>query len=93
MIICAVYLRSGAPILYFFNEHLKQIPNFLYSQHENAEQDLGNGNTNGLQRTVSSESTDSGTAFSINKEQVRNEKYRIFTWFPLQAASRVWIEN
>ncbi|KAM6209971.1 M-phase inducer phosphatase 1 [Sarcoramphus papa] len=31
-------------------------------QHENAEQDLGNGNTNGLQRTVSSESTDSGCA-------------------------------
>ncbi|KFV57906.1 M-phase inducer phosphatase 1, partial [Gavia stellata] len=31
-------------------------------QHENAEQDLGNKNTNGLQRTVSSESTDSGCA-------------------------------
>ncbi|NWZ48718.1 MPIP1 phosphatase, partial [Haliaeetus albicilla] len=30
--------------------------------HENAEQDLGNKNTNGLQRTVSSESTDSGCA-------------------------------
>ncbi|KFQ83560.1 M-phase inducer phosphatase 1, partial [Phoenicopterus ruber ruber] len=29
-------------------------------QHENAEQDLRNKNTNGLQRTVSSESTDSG---------------------------------
>ncbi|XP_049653990.1 M-phase inducer phosphatase 1 isoform X1 [Accipiter gentilis] len=31
-------------------------------QHENTEQDLGNKNTNGLQRTVSSESTDSGCA-------------------------------
>ncbi|XP_052665332.1 M-phase inducer phosphatase 1 isoform X1 [Harpia harpyja] len=31
-------------------------------QHENAEQDVGNKNTNGLQRTVSSESTDSGCA-------------------------------
>ncbi|NXH72685.1 MPIP1 phosphatase, partial [Hydrobates tethys] len=31
-------------------------------QHENAEQDTGNKNTNGLQRTVSSESTDSGCA-------------------------------
>ncbi|NXL67820.1 MPIP1 phosphatase, partial [Chordeiles acutipennis] len=31
-------------------------------QHENAEQDLGNKNANGLQRTVSSESTDSGCA-------------------------------
>ncbi|NXL54100.1 MPIP1 phosphatase, partial [Podilymbus podiceps] len=30
--------------------------------HENAEQDLGSKNTNGLQRTVSSESTDSGCA-------------------------------
>ncbi|NXV37788.1 MPIP1 phosphatase, partial [Rissa tridactyla] len=31
-------------------------------QHENAEQDLENKNANGLQRTVSSESTDSGCA-------------------------------
>ncbi|XP_010080943.1 PREDICTED: M-phase inducer phosphatase 1, partial [Pterocles gutturalis] len=31
-------------------------------QHENADQDTGNKNTNGLQRTVSSESTDSGCA-------------------------------
>ncbi|NXW61197.1 MPIP1 phosphatase, partial [Eurystomus gularis] len=31
-------------------------------QHENAEQDLENKSTNGLQRTVSSESTDSGCA-------------------------------
>ncbi|NXP06993.1 MPIP1 phosphatase, partial [Thinocorus orbignyianus] len=31
-------------------------------QHENMEQDQGNKNTNGLQRTVSSESTDSGCA-------------------------------
>ncbi|NXQ91890.1 MPIP1 phosphatase, partial [Nyctibius grandis] len=31
-------------------------------QHENAEQDVGNKTTNGLQRTVSSESTDSGCA-------------------------------
>ncbi|XP_029864025.1 M-phase inducer phosphatase 1 isoform X1 [Aquila chrysaetos chrysaetos] len=31
-------------------------------QHENPEQDVGNKNTNGLQRTVSSESTDSGCA-------------------------------
>ncbi|NWU68068.1 MPIP1 phosphatase, partial [Pterocles burchelli] len=30
--------------------------------HENADQDTGNKNTNGLQRTVSSESTDSGCA-------------------------------
>ncbi|NXN32081.1 MPIP1 phosphatase, partial [Nycticryphes semicollaris] len=35
--------------------------------HENEEQDLGNKNTNGLQRTVSSESTDSGTASSSKK--------------------------
>ncbi|KAM6411680.1 M-phase inducer phosphatase 1 [Pluvialis apricaria] len=32
------------------------------SQHGSAEQDLGNKNANGLQRTVSSESTDSGCA-------------------------------
>ncbi|NXW48060.1 MPIP1 phosphatase, partial [Nyctiprogne leucopyga] len=31
-------------------------------QHENAEHDVGNKNANGLQRTVSSESTDSGCA-------------------------------
>uniref|UniRef100_A0A8C4UXZ3 M-phase inducer phosphatase n=1 Tax=Falco tinnunculus TaxID=100819 RepID=A0A8C4UXZ3_FALTI len=31
-------------------------------KHENAEQDLGNKNTNGLQRTASSESADSGCA-------------------------------
>ncbi|XP_032299030.1 M-phase inducer phosphatase 1 [Coturnix japonica] len=31
-----------------------------HGQHENTEQDLGNKSTNGLQRTVSSESTDSG---------------------------------
>ncbi|NXE13254.1 MPIP1 phosphatase, partial [Lophotis ruficrista] len=33
-----------------------------HGKHENAEQDLGSKNPNGLQRTVSSESTDSGCA-------------------------------
>ncbi|XP_009953380.1 PREDICTED: M-phase inducer phosphatase 1, partial [Leptosomus discolor] len=43
-------------------ERFKQIPVCLYSQREDAEQDLGNKSANGLQRTVSSESTDSGCA-------------------------------
>ncbi|NWQ92528.1 MPIP1 phosphatase, partial [Burhinus bistriatus] len=56
-----------------FNEHLNQIPNFLYSQHENAEQDMGNKNANGLQRTVSSESTDSGCALDSPGPAISND--------------------
>uniref|UniRef100_A0A8V1ADP7 M-phase inducer phosphatase n=1 Tax=Gallus gallus TaxID=9031 RepID=A0A8V1ADP7_CHICK len=36
-----------------------------HGQHQNTEQDLGNKSANGLQRTVSSESTDSGCALDL----------------------------
>uniref|UniRef100_A0A8V1A896 M-phase inducer phosphatase n=1 Tax=Gallus gallus TaxID=9031 RepID=A0A8V1A896_CHICK len=38
---------------------------FHVGQHQNTEQDLGNKSANGLQRTVSSESTDSGCALDL----------------------------
>ncbi|KAI6075467.1 M-phase inducer phosphatase [Aix galericulata] len=43
------------------------------SPHENAEQDLGNKNTSGLQRTVSSESTDSGCALDSPSPLTSND--------------------
>ncbi|OXB60703.1 UNVERIFIED_CONTAM: hypothetical protein H355_000668, partial [Colinus virginianus] len=49
-------------------------------QHENTEQDLGSKNANGLQRTVSSESTDSGCALDSpgtpTPSDIREEAYQ-----------------
>ncbi|XP_009976527.1 PREDICTED: M-phase inducer phosphatase 1, partial [Tauraco erythrolophus] len=42
-------------------------------QHDTAEQDLGNKNANGLQRTVSSESTDSGCALNSPDPATAND--------------------
>ncbi|NXX79763.1 MPIP1 phosphatase, partial [Urocolius indicus] len=47
------------------------------SQHEHTEPDVGTKNTNGLQRSASSESTDSGRSFSMNKSEMKSFVFRM----------------